>query len=152
LNFGIIDDVQVLILLIVVAMRKRVELVAALFREAGKSVHAMPMLLIQPLWTLLALCALCAGWAYAALWIESAGQPTRAPVGTVIFQKDTYLQVSAIALVEVEKPNAEYCIDLITRSFDGTISWPLFGYRNSAWPSRTLSSPERLLNGFSLGI
>jgi hypothetical protein len=86
--------VQVLILLIVVAMRKRVELVAALFREAGKSVHAMPMLLIQPLWTLLALCALCAGWAYAALWIESAGQPTRAPVGTVIFQKDTYLQVS----------------------------------------------------------
>ncbi|EFX84766.1 hypothetical protein DAPPUDRAFT_47061, partial [Daphnia pulex] len=46
-----------------------------------------------PLWTLLALCALCAGWAYAALWIESAGQPTRAPVGTVIFQKDTYLQV-----------------------------------------------------------
>ncbi|XP_046464440.1 choline transporter-like protein 1 [Daphnia pulex] len=85
--------VSVLILLIVVAMRKRVELVAALFREAGKSVHAMPMLLIQPLWTLLALCALCAGWAYAALWIESAGQPTRAPVGTVIFQKDTYLQV-----------------------------------------------------------
>lgn len=84
---------QVLILLIVLAMRKRVELVAALFREAGKSVHAMPMLLIQPLWTLIALCALCAGWVYAALWIESAGYPTRAEAGPVFFQKDTYLQV-----------------------------------------------------------
>ena len=84
---------QVLILLIVLAMRQRVELVAALFREAGKSVHAMPMLLIQPLWTLIALCALCAGWVYAALWIESAGYPTRAEAGPVFFQKDTYLQV-----------------------------------------------------------
>ncbi len=84
---------QVLILLIVLAMRKRVELVAALFREAGKSVHAMPLLLIQPVWTLLALCVLCAGWAYAALWIESAGQPTRTEVGPVFFKKDTFLQV-----------------------------------------------------------
>lgn len=84
---------QVLILLIVLAMRKRVELVAALFREAGKSVHAMPLLLIQPIWTLLALCILCAAWAYAALWIESAGYPTRTEAGTVFFRKDTFLQV-----------------------------------------------------------
>ncbi|XP_032779770.2 choline transporter-like protein 1 isoform X1 [Daphnia magna] len=85
--------VSVLILLIVLVMRKRVELVAALFREAGKSVHAMPLLLIQPIWTLLALCILCAAWAYAALWIESAGYPTRTEAGTVFFRKDTFLQV-----------------------------------------------------------
>lgn len=74
-------------------MRKRVELVAALFREAGKSVHAMPLLLIQPFWTMLALCLLCAGWIYAAIWIESAGDPTRAGAGPVFFKKDTFLQV-----------------------------------------------------------
>lgn len=109
-----IDDlVQVLILLIVVAMRKRVELVAALFREAGKSVHAMPLLLIQPIWTLLALCLLCCGWLYGAIWIESSGlfslpgfkyknshnarifsgYPNRATAGLVFFKKDTFLQV-----------------------------------------------------------
>lgn len=86
--------VQVLILLIVLVMRKRVELVAALFREAGRSVHAMPLLLIQPVWTLLALCLLCAGWAYAALWIESAGYPTRTEVQNVVFKKDSFLHVS----------------------------------------------------------
>ncbi|XP_057374152.1 choline transporter-like protein 1 isoform X2 [Daphnia carinata] len=90
---GLAKFFNVLILLIVVAMRKRVELVAALFREAGKSVHAMPLLLIQPIWTLLALCILCAAWAYAALWIESAGYPTRTEAGTVFFRKDTFLQV-----------------------------------------------------------
>lgn len=87
------EFMQVFILLIVLVMRKRVELVAALFREAGKSVHAMPLLLIQPVWTLLALCILCAGWVYAALWIESAGYPTRTEAGTVFFKKDTFLQV-----------------------------------------------------------
>ena len=81
---------------IVLAMRKRIELMAVLFREEGKSVDAMPLLLIQPVWTLLALCVLCAGWGYAALWIESAGQPTRTEMGTVFFQKDTFLQVSFI--------------------------------------------------------
>lgn len=85
-----------MILLIVVAMRKRVQLVAALFREAGKSVHSMPLLLFQPLWTLTALCLLCAAWVYAAVWIESAGYPTRNARydGAVFFQKDTFLQVS----------------------------------------------------------
>ncbi|XP_032779774.2 choline transporter-like protein 1 isoform X2 [Daphnia magna] len=90
---GLAKFFNVLILLIVLVMRKRVELVAALFREAGKSVHAMPLLLIQPIWTLLALCILCAAWAYAALWIESAGYPTRTEAGTVFFRKDTFLQV-----------------------------------------------------------
>lgn len=80
-------------MLIVLVMRKRVELVAALFREAGKSVHAMPFLLIQPVWTLLSLIALCAGWIYAAIWIESAGVATTVNGSPVFFQKDTWLQV-----------------------------------------------------------
>ena len=31
-------------------MRKRIDLVVSLFREAGKSVHSMPLLLFQPIW------------------------------------------------------------------------------------------------------
>ena len=75
-------------------MRKRVELVAALFREAGKAIHSMPSLLLQPLYTLAALIILCAGWIYAAVWIESAGTPTiENGSHSVFFQKDTFLQV-----------------------------------------------------------
>ena len=33
-------------------MRKRVALVVRLFREAGKAVHSMPLLHIQPFWVL----------------------------------------------------------------------------------------------------
>lgn len=41
---------QVIILLIVLVMRKRIALVMQLFREAGKAVYAMPALLLQPIY------------------------------------------------------------------------------------------------------
>lgn len=62
---------------VVFVMRRRVELVVALFNEAGKAIHAMPLLLVQPLWTLLELIFICALWIYTAAWIESAGIPYR---------------------------------------------------------------------------
>jgi len=40
---------QVIVLLVVLVMRKRIELVMQLFREAGKAVCAMPVLLFQPI-------------------------------------------------------------------------------------------------------
>ena len=75
-------------------MRKRVELVAALFREAGKAIHAMPLLLIQPIYTLIALVVLCVGFLYGAVWIESAGTATIENGNqSVFFKKDTFLLV-----------------------------------------------------------
>ena len=44
-----------LISLVVLVMRKRIDLVVSLFREAGKAIHAMPLLLFQPIWVNLSL-------------------------------------------------------------------------------------------------
>ena len=41
---------QFLIVLIVLVMRKRIALVIQLFKEAGKAVHSMPVLLLQPIY------------------------------------------------------------------------------------------------------
>ena len=45
--------------------------------------------------TLVAVCGLCIGWLWAALWIESAGNPAAGANGYVVFNKDTFLQVIA---------------------------------------------------------
>jgi solute carrier family 44 protein 1 (choline transporter-like protein) len=39
----------VILLLVLLVMRKRLELVVQLFREAGHAVHAMPLLVLLPL-------------------------------------------------------------------------------------------------------
>lgn len=44
-----ISFLTVVFLLIVLAMRKRLNLVALLFREAGRAISAMPFILLQPL-------------------------------------------------------------------------------------------------------
>ena len=41
---------QVILLLIILVLRKRIALVVQLFKEAGKAVQAMPLLILQPLW------------------------------------------------------------------------------------------------------
>lgn len=43
-------NLQVIILLIVLVMRKRIALVMQLFHEAGKAVYTMPVLLLQPVY------------------------------------------------------------------------------------------------------
>ncbi|XP_077544784.1 choline transporter-like protein 1 [Haemaphysalis longicornis] len=64
---------MVLILLTVLVLRKRIQLVTALFAEAGKALAAMPGLLLQPAWTL-SFCALSlAAGALAMLFVLTAG-------------------------------------------------------------------------------
>ena len=41
---------QVVVWLILLVMRSRIGLVAQLFKEAGKAIGAMPLLLFQPIW------------------------------------------------------------------------------------------------------
>jgi len=43
----------VILLLVILVMRKRLQLAVALFQEAGKVLEASPMILIQPIWTYL---------------------------------------------------------------------------------------------------
>ncbi|XP_043202013.1 choline transporter-like protein 1 [Amphibalanus amphitrite] len=76
LIYAIIASILTLLLLIVLfIMRKRIKLVTALFKEAGKAIQAMPFLLLQPLITFLVLTITLCVWVVVALGIESMGTP-----------------------------------------------------------------------------
>ena len=65
---------QVLLLILIIVMWKRLKLVVALFNEAGKCVIAMPLLLIQPVWTFLVLIAFVAYWLVVLAYISTCGE------------------------------------------------------------------------------
>ncbi|XP_038057482.1 choline transporter-like protein 1 isoform X1 [Patiria miniata] len=72
---GIASGVTVILHLVLLVMRKRIALVVALFKEAGKAVADIPFLLLQPVWTILAMAVLCAYWGFVYLYLVTAGKP-----------------------------------------------------------------------------
>ena len=64
-----------ILLLLLLVMRSRLALVIQLFMEAGQAISKMPLLLIQPLWTLLVLIAAIIGVGFGALYVFTAGYP-----------------------------------------------------------------------------
>ncbi|KAL7019770.1 hypothetical protein ACKWTF_011243 [Chironomus riparius] len=66
--------ITAIILLMLLIMRKRIKLVVELFKEAGKALSDMPVLLFEPLLTFGALIGTIALWLYIVLMIESAGK------------------------------------------------------------------------------
>jgi hypothetical protein len=48
-KFKILGVFQVIVLLVILVMRKRIKLVIQLFKEAGKAINSMPLLLFEPL-------------------------------------------------------------------------------------------------------
>ena len=83
---------QVIVLLVLLVLRKRIKLVIALFREAGHAVHAMPLLVLVPLLTFLALAVTTAIWIYGSLYIFTAGDAVE-DSGTkfIKYKPDTFL-------------------------------------------------------------
>ncbi|XP_037076976.1 choline transporter-like protein 1 [Pollicipes pollicipes] len=76
LAFAVVATIATLLLLILlVVMRKRIKLVTALFKEAGKAVQAMPLMLLQPLVTFVVMAITVCVWVATALVIESMGTP-----------------------------------------------------------------------------
>jgi len=65
---------QVLLLLILFVLRSRITLVVALFYEAGKCLTAVPLLLLQPLWTFLILFAFFVYWLVVLIHIATLGK------------------------------------------------------------------------------
>ncbi|CAL7943385.1 unnamed protein product [Xylocopa violacea] len=84
----ILTVVTVITLLIVLVMRKRIALVMQLFKEAGRAVGAMPLLLLQPIYTYLLIGLTVVAWVYCMLWIESAGNIYMNRKNHVHFRKD----------------------------------------------------------------
>lgn len=87
----ILSTVTVITILIVLVMRKRIALVMQLFREAGKAVYAMPVLLLQPVYTYLLIGLTVCAWIYCMLWIESAGDIYKNRKNHIHFRKDGLL-------------------------------------------------------------
>ncbi|XP_066581084.1 choline transporter-like protein 1 isoform X2 [Prorops nasuta] len=90
----IMSVVTVIILLIILVMRKRIALVMQLFREAGKAVYSMPVLLLQPIYTYLLIGLASITWIYCILWIESAGTLYKNTKNHFHYRKDTLIIVT----------------------------------------------------------
>jgi solute carrier family 44 (choline transporter-like protein), member 1 len=68
------DFLQLVLLLILLVMRKRIGLVVALFHEAGKCLASVPLLLIQPLWTFVVLFIFFVYWLIVMAYIATLGK------------------------------------------------------------------------------
>lgn len=88
--------VTVIIWLVILVMRKRIKLVVQLFKEAGKAIGSMPLILFEPILTFISIGGLIAAWLYFSLWIESAGNLTRisADDPKYYYKKDIIIKVA----------------------------------------------------------
>ena len=77
---------QVILLLVILVMRKRLALVVALFHEAGKCIGSMPLLLIQPLWTFLILMVFFAYWIVVLGNLATAGVVFKYSLNSLTFK------------------------------------------------------------------
>lgn len=93
------------------AMRQKVALAGALFREAGQCVRHMPFLLAQPVWTLLALAALFTAWTVVLLHLATADhasrelRPIAAFVGGPVDGSNLSREVRHFTLVAYDRPS-----------------------------------------------
>ncbi|BFY99685.1 hypothetical protein BsWGS_02725 [Bradybaena similaris] len=84
---GSATGLTVVLLLVVLALRKRIALAVFLLREAGSCVSAMPMLLIQPLWTFILLLMFFVYWVTVLAFLCTAETPSVTEVGFVVFKE-----------------------------------------------------------------
>ncbi|XP_045462805.1 choline transporter-like protein 1 [Harmonia axyridis] len=95
LVFAIISTViTVLVILVILVLRKRVKIVIQLFRESGKAVASMPVLLFLPVLTFLCLGGLITLWFFCCLWIESSGILTETNHGIFHYEKNDWMRVT----------------------------------------------------------
>ncbi|KAH3695270.1 choline transporter-like protein 1 isoform X1 [Dreissena polymorpha] len=66
----------VILLLIILVMRKRIGLVVALFKEAGKCIASMPCLLVQPIWTFIMLLGFFMYWVIVLAFLSTSEKRT----------------------------------------------------------------------------
>ncbi|KAK3794487.1 hypothetical protein RRG08_003640 [Elysia crispata] len=88
LTFSIIASVLTLMLLVsLVAVRRRLSLVSGLLQEAGSCVSAMPLLLMQPLWTFVLLLIFFIYWVTVLAFLCTAEKPTVTENGYVTYHE-----------------------------------------------------------------
>jgi len=84
--------VLIAVLLVLLVMRKRIALVVTLFKEAGKAVHAMPLLVLLPLLTFISIASITFFWLYGSLWIFTSGDPAQdTDTGYITYKPDQFM-------------------------------------------------------------
>ncbi|XP_071964392.1 choline transporter-like protein 1 [Antedon mediterranea] len=89
---SVTSGVTVILLLLLFVMRKRIALVVALFKESGKAIGAIPLLLLQPFWTFLALAILTCYWIAVFLYLTTSGEPVAQEDGRVEYQQEKIIE------------------------------------------------------------
>ena len=85
---GVVTGVTAIFLPILIAMRKRIRIVVQLYREASKAMDKMPFILLQPVWSLIAMVGGVGGIVVIFQYLQTAGDPIVDPVtGYVEFPK-----------------------------------------------------------------
>ncbi|KAK6642070.1 hypothetical protein RUM44_013793 [Polyplax serrata] len=88
LVFAIASTVVCLIvILIIFVMRKRINLLVRLFKEAGKAVRKMPFLLLQPLLSFWVLAVIIGIWVGFTLVIQGSGYVAEKSLGNLYYKK-----------------------------------------------------------------
>lgn len=75
LSISLSNTSQVVLLLVILVMRKRIAFAVELFHQAGKAISAMPLLLFQPFWTFLTLLIFFVYVAAVFVAIAATGTP-----------------------------------------------------------------------------
>lgn len=84
-----------ILLLLLLVIRSRLALVIQLFHEAGQAIGKMPLILIQPLWTILFLLMALVSIGYGALYVFTAAHPViNEDTGFVEHDTDKTIMVS----------------------------------------------------------
>ncbi|XP_044756952.1 choline transporter-like protein 1 [Coccinella septempunctata] len=95
LAFAIASTViTALVLLVILVLRKRVQIVVQLFKESGKAVAAMPALIVLPVLTFICLAIVIALWFFFSLWVESAGILTEVGSGVFHYEKNIWMKIT----------------------------------------------------------
>lgn len=82
------------IIVAVIFMRKRILLVTKLFRESGKAIADMPLLLLQPLLTFATLVLIITAWSIALICLQSVKVPViDRTTGFVVYKAETFYKV-----------------------------------------------------------
>eukprot|EP00106_Octopus_bimaculoides_P014400 XP_014781842.1 PREDICTED: choline transporter-like protein 1 [Octopus bimaculoides] len=92
LIYSIIATILTVILLLVLfIMRKRISLAIGLFTEAGKCLTDMPMLIIQPLWSVFILVIFIVYWIITLAYLSTAEIPESNDAGFVTYKEHAYV-------------------------------------------------------------
>eukprot|EP00049_Salpingoeca_infusionum_P001624 m.49727 g.49727 ORF g.49727 m.49727 type:complete len:652 (+) comp11116_c0_seq1:100-2055(+) len=75
------------ILLILIVLRSRIALVVALFKEAGRAIRKMPMLLVQPIFTFVAILGAVGYFLYVYAYLYTVGTKEMNNIGHMVYTK-----------------------------------------------------------------